>query len=251
MRKELKQISENTLGFRDIAALSVYGSASKAAIGKTAAYIIGELMKNSYSFEYAYNIDSGWEVYGGSARNVGEKAEYTMNFGKPDYYGDKGHYTPIDSVLYSSGNDKYVKTLERYLGENVNQAVSIAAIVGANVFKMSKAAVPGAVDNMTVTGISETAAEKISEYYFLESHGIDNSDDGGVSDYFAWGEGAKETVYKTKEVFDPADGYGQRTGRLSAIYTRDTNTADIVYIGEAIARQLHEEIAAGFPMYVR
>ena len=251
MRKELKQISENALGFRDIAELSVYGSASKTAIGKTAAYIIGELMKTSDSFEYAYNSDSGLEVYGGSVRNVSEKAEYMRGFEKTAYYGDEGRYTPIDSILYSSGNDKYVKTLERYLGENVNQAVSIAAIVGADVFKMSKAAVPGAVDNMTVTGISETAAEKISGYYFLENHGIENFDKGRVSDYLAWGESAKNTVYKTKEVFDPTDGYGQRKGRLSAIYPRDTNAVDIVYIGEAIARQLHEEIAAGFPMYVR
>jgi len=251
MRKELKQISENALGFRDIAELSVYGSASKTAIGKTAAYIIGELMKTSDSFEYAYNSDSGLEVYGGSVRNVSEKAEYMRGFEKTAYYGDEGRYTTIDSILYSSDNNKYIRTLEKYLREDLNEAMSIAAIAGENVFRISKRAVPGAVDNMTAMGISETAAEKISGYYFWENHGIENFDKGRVSDYLAWGESAKNTVYKTKEVFDPADGYGQRTGRLSAIYTRDTNTADIAYIGEAIARQLHEEIAAGFPMYVR
>ncbi len=276
MERELELLAESVFSFWNNAAILSEKNALPAAVGDMSAHIMSALIGadgffyfpeiNSGAFERAHrveypDINKAFETNRDGKTAALNAAESGKTVGSDEIYLNyavrDGGAAPtwkdwnVKAFERGSATDNYqwqLKTVYRTLEQLGHEMASVAKT--DPMYMMSDIIRPA-----LLTDAAEYQTEDVPSLQTVENmpaKGRTGSDlhlEGDIGSSGLYAEENVRTPIK-REIFNDISAAQAQNTKYQTAY-RENRAVDIKFIGEVLARELHEQIAAGFPMYMR
>lgn len=282
VEKELKQLVESAWGFWNIAQKTISKMGMQAVVGNVSGYLTGSKAKAENHFDIPYLIAAERKSDAKPEKffDISAAARGNAAYQKNSYAGKNTERYSVDQtvlkveklmgqsgaaaslkegdVIYSAedmvaGTDKgrleANNTINSY-AENIvlTEKSHVISQIVKELITMTSLFSQG----ITTEAITGAVEQDYDDYGYMPQNGIQ----GTVRSEAAFIYPQKGVVDNTrslnaKENLNIAFGFRETDQKEKAAYqSAIEKNIDIKFIGDALAKQLHEQIASGFPMYV-